>query len=184
MFPAVFLDRDGVIIENYPDYVRSWADVVPLPGTLTALARLAHSLYKIVIVTNQSAIGRGLLSLHTAEEIHARLVEEIEKAGGRIDGSFLCPHRPEDDCSCRKPRPGLFFQAMEALNLDLGRSIMIGDTLTDLKAAQAAGVPRFALVRTGLGEQQAQLAKAAQMQPFPIYNDLAQALSSLVETQR
>ena len=96
MHPAIFLDRDGVIIENQPAYVRSWDDVQFIPQALVALARLRDSLFKIVIVTNQSAIGRGQITLSEADSINRRLVQVIEKAGGRIDGVFMCPHAPID----------------------------------------------------------------------------------------
>ena len=111
MFPAIFLDRDGVIIENVPAYVRSWADVSIFPQAVQALVRLNHSPYKIVIVTNQAGIGKGLFSQAEAESINQRLIGEIERAGGRIDGVFMCPHTPNDGCDCRKPKPGLFMQA-------------------------------------------------------------------------
>src|SRR5690606_36103474 len=95
MHPAIFLDRDGVIIENRPAYVRSWEDVEIFPQALTALARVCKSPYKIVIVTIQSGVGPGLIQMETAEEINRRLVREIEKAGGRIDAVLMCPHAPE-----------------------------------------------------------------------------------------
>jgi D-glycero-D-manno-heptose 1,7-bisphosphate phosphatase len=107
MEPAIFLDRDGVIIENRPSYVRSWADVVILPLALEAMARIHASPFKIVIVTNQSAVGRGLLGLEEAWAINHHLQQVIEESGGRVDGLFMCPHSPEDHCNCRKPKPGL-----------------------------------------------------------------------------
>jgi histidinol-phosphate phosphatase family protein len=180
MVPAIFLDRDGVIIENRPAYVRSWADVEIFPQALTALAGVKNSGYIIVLVTNQAGIGKGLIQPEAAQEINRRLVQEVEKAGGRIDGIFVCPHTPEDRCDCRKPRPGLFFQAAKALSIDLSRSIMIGDTLSDLQAGLAAGIERVALVRTGLGVQQAQFPQASSLGPFPIYNTVSEALSELI----
>ena len=181
MYPAIFLDRDGVIIENRPSYVRSWSDVELYPQALTALARLKDSPYKIVLVTNQSAIGRGLISVEDAEAINQRLLGIIEAAGGRIDGIFMCPHTPQDDCDCRKPQPGLLLQAAEQLSLDMSRSILIGDALSDLKAGMAAGVQKVAIVRTGRGLQQLQSPEAAALQPFLIYNTLAEALEDLVK---
>jgi D-glycero-D-manno-heptose 1,7-bisphosphate phosphatase len=154
MQPAIFLDRDGVIIENRARYVRSWADVQIFPQALAALAGLSQWPHKIVIVTNQSAVGRGLISLGTAQAINERLVQEIGRSGGRIDAVFMCPHAPADGCDCRKPRPGLLLQAQETLRLDLPRSVMIGDALSDLTAARAAAVGHVALVRTGRGASQ------------------------------
>jgi D-glycero-D-manno-heptose 1,7-bisphosphate phosphatase len=179
--PAIFLDRDGVIIENRPTYVRHWSEVVIYPQALQALARIRLSPYKIVIITNQSAVGRGLMPLETAVMINQRLIAAIQQAGGRIDGVFMCPHAPEEECQCRKPKPGLLFQAAQALDLDLSRSIMIGDALSDLQAGQAAGLPLTVLVRSGRGRQQERLPLPAGLKPFLTYNTLAEALADLVQ---
>jgi D-glycero-D-manno-heptose 1,7-bisphosphate phosphatase len=128
---------------------------------------------KIAIITNQSAIGRGLLDSTVAAEINHRIEREINKAGGRIDGIFVCPHHPQDDCPCRKPRPGLILQAAETLGIDLDRSVLIGDNLSDLQAGRAAGIPRLALVRTGLGNQQLLQSIPDELKDISIYTDLA-----------
>ena len=180
LYPALLLDRDGVLIENREEYVLSWADVEIYPGALEALARAGRSPYKIVIVTNQSAIGRGLISLQKAEEINQQLLKKIEAVGGRVDGVFMCPHAPEEGCTCRKPQPGLLFQAAQALSLDLSRSILIGDALSDIRAAQAAGIPQTILVRTGRGKSQALKAEAEHLKPFLVYDTLAVALADLI----
>jgi D-glycero-D-manno-heptose 1,7-bisphosphate phosphatase len=180
LYPALLLDRDGVIIENRDEYVLSWADVEIYPGALEALARASRSRYKIVIVTNQSAIGRGKISREKAEEINQQLLKKIEAAGGRVDGVFMCPHTPEDGCTCRKPQPGLLFQAAQTLSLDLSRSILIGDALSDIRAGQAAGIHQSILVRTGRGKSQALEAGANHLKPFLIYDTLADALAELI----
>jgi D-glycero-D-manno-heptose 1,7-bisphosphate phosphatase len=154
MQPAIFLDRDGVIVENRPDYIRSWSEVRLIAGAIRALALLAGSPYKIVIVTNQSAVGRGLISQETATQINDLLVSMIHGSGGRVDGIYLCPHSPDDACTCRKPKPGLLLQAADALSLDLSRSWMIGDAWSDMQAGLQAGVQQTILLRTGRGEQQ------------------------------
>lgn len=177
--PAIFLDRDGVIIENRAKYVRSWADVDIYPQAIRALARLRLTPYKIIIVTNQSVVGRGIISLNVANEINKRLVAEVERANGRVDAVYMCPHVPEDNCLCRKPRPGLLWQAAEQWNLDLARSFMIGDALSDLLAGQAAGVYQSLLLRTGRGVAQAQLPEASQFNPLHVYDDLATAIDVL-----
>jgi D-glycero-D-manno-heptose 1,7-bisphosphate phosphatase len=176
---GLLLDRDGVIIENRSDYIRTWDDVAALPGSLEALARVSPMSLKIVIVTNQSAIGRGLLTLAEAQEINRRLVERIDTAGGRIDRIFLCPHHPNDGCNCRKPRPGLFVQAAAELDLDLAHSVMVGDTLGDLQAAHAAGVGTLALVRTGLGRQHEPRLLGAAVGPVSVFDNLAAALTGM-----
>lgn len=178
--PAIFLDRDGVIIENRPDYVRSWDDVAIFPQALRALAAAGRLPRQIVIVTNQSGIGRGLIPQPTAEAINRRLAARIEKAGGRIDGVYVCPHAPEAGCRCRKPRPGLLLQAAAELNIDLTRSIMIGDALTDLQAGLAAGVKTVALVKTGRGRAQLARLAGSEAATSPVYDTLWDALNGLL----
>jgi D-glycero-D-manno-heptose 1,7-bisphosphate phosphatase len=180
MRPAIFLDRDGVIIQNRDQYVRAWEDVHFLPLALEALANLANSPYRIVIVTNQSAVGRGLISLATAEQINQQVIDTIHQFLGRIDGVYLCPHAPQDDCECRKPKPGLLSQAAEELDLDLNRSILVGDALTDLQAGISAGIPRRILVLTGRGAEQQSLPRAAQLLPFEIYPSLFEAAQAIL----
>jgi len=178
--PAIFLDRDGVIIENRDDYCLSWEQVAFLPGALQALARARFAPHAFVIITNQSAIGRGLLERATADEINARLVNAIHASGGRVDGVFMCPHAPDAGCDCRKPQPGLLLQAAHELSLDLGRSVLIGDALSDLDAGHAAGVGQAILVRTGRGAQQLSRAGAARASSFTVCADLSEALDTIL----
>lgn len=182
MYPAIFLDRDGVIIENRPKHVRTWNDVEIFPQALDALARIAESPTKIIIVTNQSCIGRGLIHPDVADEINQRLVRKIKRAGGRMDGVYMCPHKPSDLCNCRKPRPGLLLEAAQAHSIDLTKSFMIGDSLSDLQAGRSAGVKQVALVRTGRGAQEEMSPKAAQISPFPVFESLSRALDHLLKT--
>lgn len=179
MLPAVFLDRDGVIIENKDTYVRSWDDVFIYPQALEALAKFRNIPFHFVIVTNQSVVGRGLISEQEADFINSRLVNVIENAGGRIDAVFMCPHNPADNCECRKPKPGLFYQAAQTLSLNLDKSIMIGDALTDIEAAKTAGVEQNVLVRTGRGEKQSILTKANSVGHFLTYDSLLDAFNNL-----
>ena len=154
MNPAIFLDRDGVLIENRSDYVRDWSQVKIIPEAIHALSLATARHYKIVIVTNQSAVGRGFILQAHAEEINRRLVNLIHLHGGQVEGVYMCPHKPDNDCFCRKPRPGLLLQAARELALDLQRSWMIGDAWSDLQAGQRAGVRHTVLVRTGRGHEQ------------------------------
>jgi D-glycero-D-manno-heptose 1,7-bisphosphate phosphatase len=183
MDAALFIDRDGVIIENRDEYVRSWSDVAIYPQALEALALAESSPYKIVVITNQAGIGKGLYSLETALEINERLKEVIQSYGGRVDGLYLCPHRPEDQCFCRKPKPGLLMQASHELSIDLSRSIMIGDALSDLQAGKAAGVRRTILVLTGRGSSQVALPEASQLKPFTVFANLKEVIQSLLGKQ-
>ncbi|MFW6136384.1 MAG: D-glycero-beta-D-manno-heptose 1,7-bisphosphate 7-phosphatase, partial [Chloroflexota bacterium] len=147
---AVFLDRDGVICHNRDDYVKSWEEFVFIPDAREALARLAQSDLQIVIATNQSAINRGIVSRAAVENIHARMLRAIEAAGGRVDLVTVCPHRPDEGCNCRKPRPGMLLAATQELDLDLSQSYLIGDAGSDIQAGQAVGCQCY-LVLTGRG---------------------------------
>jgi D-glycero-D-manno-heptose 1,7-bisphosphate phosphatase len=174
--PAIFLDRDGVLLENRRDYVRTREDMVIYPAALEALAKASDSSYKIVIVTNQSGVGRGLIDVEEADAINRQLVIEVQKAGGRIDAVCMCIHTPEQECNCRKPKPGLLLHATGLLGLDLANSVMIGDAITDLEAGEAAGVGKVALVRTGRGEEQMRM----NGEVTEVYADLAEALAALI----
>jgi D-glycero-D-manno-heptose 1,7-bisphosphate phosphatase len=177
---GIFLDRDGVIIENRTNYVRSWDDVYIYPQALAALIKISKFPQKIIIVTNQSAVGRGIVSYETADAINRRLVAKINKSGGRIDGVYICPHRPDEGCNCRKPHPGLIQQAAIEHSLDLRRSMMIGDAITDLKAGLAAGIQIVVLVKTGRGRQEANLQEASKLGKFQISENLDEAISTLI----
>lgn len=148
--PAIFLDRDGVINQDRSDYVKSWEEFEFLPGVLEALRCLAVSPSAVVVVSNQSCIGRGLVTKESIEAIHSRMLQVIRRAGGRVDAIYYCPHHPSDCCECRKPRPGLLIRAADDLNLDLARSWCVGNNQTDLEAALAAGVEPV-LVGSGNG---------------------------------
>ena len=176
---AVFLDRDGVLIANVDSYVRTLADVRFLPGVFDALLRLAESAYAIVIVSNQSAVGRGLMTAESARDINDRVVAEIAAAGGRIDAAYLCLHSPVDACSCRKPAPGLLLQAEAELGLNLAESYLVGDAASDIAAARAAGA-RGILVRTGRGEIQETLLDARDGAGTPIVRDLGAAVDRIL----
>lgn len=173
--PAIFLDRDGVLNVNRADYVKTPAEVQFIPGALAAVARATRAGWPVVVITNQSIIGRGLVSAATVAEIHAVVRRAVEAAGGQLAGIYLCPHAPSDQCDCRKPLPGLLRQAAEALGLDLARSVMIGDALSDAQAGLAAGA-QARLVLTGRGAEQAAGRAAAGLAHLPVFADLAAAL--------
>jgi D-glycero-D-manno-heptose 1,7-bisphosphate phosphatase len=180
MRPAVFLDRDGVIVENRPDHVKSWPEVRFLDGALDAMRRLAARPVAVVVVSNQGVVGRGLLTLEQAWEVHNRIVEAIRGRGGRIDASYLCPHHPDEGCPCRKPAPGMLRQAANELNLDLSRSWLVGDAVADLQAAVAVGA-RGILVRTGRGIDQEELLSPELRRRCDVADDLAAAVRRIAE---
>jgi D-glycero-D-manno-heptose 1,7-bisphosphate phosphatase len=179
---AVFLDRDGVLIENRADYVREWSHVTLLPGTVEALRGFHAKHLKIIVVTNQSAVGRGLISFETAQEINDRLVKTIIDNGGWIDAVYMCPHQPQDKCICRKPQPGLLLQAARELSLNLGSSWMVGDAWSDLLAGQSAGLQGTVMVRTGRGVSQLLEAQPAEISSFIVCDDLFGAYRAITDS--
>jgi len=151
---TIFLDRDGVINRNPPNkgYVRKWAEFTFIPNSRKAIRELTESGYRIVVVTNQSGIGRGLYSEEDLADIHARMVAEINKTGGKIDAVYYCPHHPDAGCECRKPKPGMLIRAAREHNIELSNAYLIGDWTTDIEAGQRVGATTF-LVLTGLGQE-------------------------------
>ena len=173
--PAVFLDRDGVLNQNRADYVRTWEQVEFLPGVFAAMQRLAGSPFVVVVVTNQSAVGRGLMTAQGLAAINQGIVRQVQQAGGRIDAVYACPHTPEDGCDCRKPRPGLLLRAAQDLAIDLAQSFLVGDAISDMEAALAVGC-RPIMVRTGRGVKQALGLSADGLRHVPVVADLREAL--------
>ena len=171
---AVFLDRDGVINQNRPDHVKSLDEFVLLPGAVQALCLLSDVRMPVVVVSNQAVINRGLVSRVTVHSIHRHMVELARSAGGRIDAVFYCPHRPAEGCACRKPRPGLLEQAAVALEVDLSGSYLVGDALSDVRAALGVRAQPL-MVLTGRGRIQVPLLAANGLEDVPVFNDLLEA---------
>ncbi|NLD67737.1 MAG: D-glycero-beta-D-manno-heptose 1,7-bisphosphate 7-phosphatase [Limnobacter sp.] len=147
----IVLDRDGVINYDSDAYIKSPDEWRPLPGSPEAIARLNNAGYRIAVVTNQSGIARGLFDLSTLAAIHAKMHAVVAQAGGRIDAVFFCPHGPDNGCDCRKPKPGLFIEALNRFGAQAAETWAIGDQVRDLQAAHAAGC-RKVLVLTGKGQ--------------------------------
>ncbi|MBF0284359.1 MAG: D-glycero-beta-D-manno-heptose 1,7-bisphosphate 7-phosphatase [Magnetococcales bacterium] len=152
---VILLDRDGVLNEDRPDYVQTTEQLRLLPQAMTALARLRRAGFAVLVYTNQACVGKGLVSLETLEAIHGDLRRAAEAAGGEIDDIFYCPHRDDEGCDCRKPKPGLILAAQRRWGFDLAETWAVGDAERDLRAAWSAGC-RAALVRTGKGRQTAE----------------------------
>ena len=149
----LILDRDGVINEDRDDYVKSPDEWVPVPGSIEAIARLHREGWRVLVATNQSALGRGLFDMSTLNAIHLKMQKAVSAAGGRLDAIFFCPHTPEDHCECRKPRSGLFREIAARFGLDDLQGVpVVGDSLRDLQAAQPLGCALH-LVRSGKGER-------------------------------
>ena len=136
---AVFFDRDGVLTRERDDYVKSPEELEILPGIYGPLRAIREKGFRIVVITNQSVVGRGLATPAVMERIHAKLRHELEKNGCHIDAIYYCPHLPGAGCDCRKPKPGLIFKAASELGIDPKRSWLIGDKEIDMQAAEKAG---------------------------------------------
>lgn len=160
MTRLIVLDRDGVINQDSDAFVKNAAEFIPLPGALAAIARLHQAGLRIAVCTNQSGIGRGLLDEAALTEIHDKLEQLANAAGGRIDAIRYCPHLPDSGCSCRKPRPGMVLDLMNHFSVSPEQTVFVGDSLRDLHAGRAAGC-RAVLVRTGNGNRDAAAAEAA-----------------------
>jgi D-glycero-D-manno-heptose 1,7-bisphosphate phosphatase len=144
--PALLLDRDGTLIED-DGYISQPENVRMVPGSIAALKVLQHSGLALVITSNQSGIGRGLITRAQARAVHERVVEILEAGGVHLDGAYYCPHAPQEGCECRKPRPGLLQEAAAELHLDLSRCIVVGDQARDVEAGRRAGCRTAAIVR-------------------------------------
>lgn len=173
--PLVILDRDGVVNQDSDAYIKAPQEWHLIPGSGEAIARLNRAGVPVAVCTNQSGIGRGLFDEATYRAITARMHAVLAAAGARVDAVFHCPHRPEDDCPCRKPRPGLLRQAAGHFGCRLDGVPVIGDSLRDLQAARAVAA-RPILVRTGKGART--LARGLPW-PVPVYDDLADATAAL-----
>ena len=152
MRPFVILDRDGVINQDSTDYIKSPEEWMPIQGSIEAITLLSTNGFDVFIATNQAGIARGKLSLDDLEQIHQKLRETVSAAGGHIRDIKFCPHHPEDDCECRKPKPGMLLQLAQEHQLNLAGQPYVGDSLKDLRAAEAAEC-KPVLVLTGNGQQ-------------------------------
>lgn len=146
----IILDRDGVINHDSDEYIKSPDEWAPIPGSLEAIARLKRAGYTVVVASNQSGVGRGLFTLDMLHKINEKMQREAAEAGGSLDEIFYCPHAPQDNCACRKPKPGLLRDIATKFNHDLKGVPAVGDNLRDIEAAQAVGA-KPVLVRTGKG---------------------------------
>ena len=174
---VLILDRDGVINYDSEEYIKSPAEWQPIPGSLAAMANLYQSGWRIVVVSNQSGLGRGLFDMETLHAIHQRMLTLLREMGGKIEAIFFCPHTPTDSCDCRKPKTGLYRMAAERLGISLEDVPCVGDKISDMNAAIAVG-GRPLLVRTGYGEKTLAARLPAEIS---VYANLAAVATALQE---
>jgi D-glycero-D-manno-heptose 1,7-bisphosphate phosphatase len=173
----VILDRDGVINRDSDHFIKNTTEWKPIPGSLEAIAKLNHAGFRVVVASNQSGIGRGFLDMGALNAINDKMYRVLAQVGGHIDALFYCPHAAEENCDCRKPKPGMFIDIAQRFNVDLAGVPSVGDSLRDLQAAVAAGAQPM-LVLTGKGAK----TEAAGGLPdgTPVFADLAEAVRMIV----
>lgn len=164
----VILDRDGVINVDSADYIKSPEEWIPIPGSLDAIARLHRAGFRIYVATNQAGIARGKLTESDLAAIHARMLSAVAEAGGAIAGIEYCPHHPDAHCDCRKPAPGMLRAIERAAGVPVAGQPYVGDSLKDIRAAEAAGCEPV-LVLTGNGRETAKLRRPVS----GVFDDLA-----------
>ncbi|MBV1931003.1 MAG: D-glycero-beta-D-manno-heptose 1,7-bisphosphate 7-phosphatase [Porticoccaceae bacterium] len=181
----IILDRDGVINHDSDDYVKNANEWIPLPGSIEAIGKLSKAGYTVAIATNQSGLSRGLFGLDELEDMHKKMCDLVEDAGGHIDGIFYCPHLPEDQCQCRKPAPGLLKAIAEEFQISLQKVPVVGDSIRDLQAGLALGCQAI-LVRTGKGKVSEHLLQKdnTELINTPVFDDLNAVVTNLIDRQR
>jgi len=172
------IDRDGVLNEELPNYVKSVNELTILPQAFEALRMLHENEFTCVVVTNQSVVGRGIIEQFTLDKIHKYLLHEIEAQGGKIAEVLVCTDHPSNASYRRKPKPGMLIEALEKYNALPEKSPMIGDALTDMEAAHAAGCPRY-LVMTGKGKS-VMHSIANSLQPVTVCADILDAAQRII----
>jgi D-glycero-D-manno-heptose 1,7-bisphosphate phosphatase len=177
---VVFLDRDGVINRDSPDYIKSWSEFEFLPGSIEALRLLTLNRFFVIIITNQSVIHRKMVSQKDLDFIHDMMKKAVQSNGGEIKDIFYCPHIPEDRCDCRKPKPGLIYKAKKKYQIDLEMSIMVGDSAKDIECARNAGCGSAILVKTGNGVMAEKILKERNVHPDVVVPSLLEAVNWII----
>ena len=181
----IILGRDGILNEFREDHIKAPEEWVAVPGALEAVSRLNHAGWHVVVATNQSGIGRGMIDMAAVNAVHAHMLRSLQSFGGRIDAVFFCPHTPEDNCDCRKPLPGLMLDIGRRYGVDLAEVPMVCDTLRDLQAAQAAGCEPH-LVKSGRAASLDATQVAALLEQVPgtvVHRDLGELATHLLERE-
>lgn len=173
----VILDRDGVINFDSPQFIKNPGEWIPVPGSLEAIALLNQSGFRVALATNQSGISRGLFDMATLNAIHDKMHRALGQFGGRIDALFYCPHMADNNCSCRKPKPGMLEEIGRRFGVDLNNVPNVGDSLRDLQAGAAVGAQNI-LVHTGKGEKT--LAEGGLPENTWVCADLAEAAQRII----
>ncbi len=176
----IILDRDGVINQDSKHYIKSAPEWEAIPGSLQAIARLSQNGYRVIVISNQAGLAKKKLDIIDLYEIHRKMLDHLTQYGGNIDAIFFCPHDPKENCTCRKPKTGLFNEISKRLHLlSLTDVPVVGDKLSDVQAAVAAGA-RPILVRTGYGQETLDTHKKKLPKNLAVFDTLADFVESIV----
>ena len=179
---TVFIDRDGVINRDSPCYIKRLDEFEFIPGSVEALCRLSVHGFSIIVITNQSVIGRKMTSPSELDLIFETMKQTVASHGGHITDIFFCPHTPEDNCQCRKPATGMIMAAKDKHHIDLSDACMIGDSVKDILCARNAGLGSAILVKTGNGIRAKEILESLEIYPDYVADDLLDAANRIIET--
>ena len=177
---TIFLDRDGVINRDSPAYIKTPAEFHFIRKSAEAIARLTAAGFDVILITNQSAVGRKMITQETLDAIFEKMTAGVAAAGGRIKDIFFCPHAPDAGCDCRKPKPGLILQAVDRYGIDLSAALMVGDSAKDIECGIAAGCGKTILVKTGNGQKAIKALGDKGMTPDVFVTDLFEAVQWII----
>jgi histidinol-phosphate phosphatase family protein len=180
--PAVFLDRDGTVIFN-KNYLSSPKQVKLYSCVAESINKLRASGFKVIIVTNQSGVARGMFSEQDLQKIHERFIFLLKKAGAKVDAIYYCPHIDEDSCNCRKPKSGMVLQSAKDLNIDLEKSYTVGDSVRDYLLGYNTG-GKGILVLTGHGKRQKLKIAQEKIKPMAVCKTLKEAVSLIIKNEK
>ena len=181
---VVFLDRDGTINQDSPDYIKSREEFEFLSGSLKAIEALTANGFTNIVITNQSALPRKLISRAELEHIHAMMLKKVRSNAGEIKDIFYCPHMPDDECDCRKPAPGLILQAQSKYSIDLADAVMVGDSYRDIECGHNAGCGNTVFVKTGIHTNAAQRLAEKGIVPDFAGKDLHEAVKWIIANKK
>ncbi len=177
----IVLDRDGVINVDSDQYIKSAKEWVPIEGSIEAIALLSNKGFNVFVATNQSGVGRGFFTEQTLAEMHTKLTDLVDEAGGRVSGIAYCPHLPEDNCNCRKPSTGLLSDIEARFQCSLPGAYFVGDSISDIIAAKTYGCVPI-LVRTGKGENTLLTIAETENNDIDVYSNLAEFAHFLLKS--
>ncbi len=181
MGKTVFLDRDGVINIDSAEYIKNESEFFFIDKSPEAIAKLTRAGFDIIVITNQSVLARKFTTSKELEKIFNKMTTGVEALGGKIKDIFFCPHMPNSGCSCRKPKPGLIFQAKEKYDMDLSESYMVGDSVKDIECAKNAGCGFSILVKTGNGQEAEKILAEKKINPDFIAQNLFDAVNWIIQ---